>query len=404
MSNPKSISIKDYTYTLPEDRIAKHPLKQRDASKLLCYKNGLIQDHVFHQLPNLLQKDDLLVFNNTRVIRARLLFKKASGSVIEVFCLEPADGLDPAMAFQEQGRSRWTALVGNAKRWKEPFQEILVTIQGTQVPLKAILEDRLQDHFVVRFEWPHDFTFSEIIDAAGNLPIPPYLKRETEADDLVRYQTVYAQYDGSVAAPTAGLHFTPQTFSDLQQKGVQTAHVTLHVGAGTFRPVKSDTMADHDMHEEKMFISRETIQKLYEHAQKGNIIAVGTTSLRTIESIYWYGVRLLSKSDASFKIAQWDPYELEQHISAPDAFGAVIHHLTKNNLEMLSGSTALLIAPGYRFQTVKGLITNFHQPDSTLLLLVAAFIGPDWRRIYDHALANEYRFLSYGDSSVLFPG
>lgn len=402
MASPKSISIKDYTYTLPEDRIAKHPLEHRDASKLLCYKDGLIQDHVFHQLPNLLQKDDLLVFNNTRVIRARLLFKKASGSVIEVFCLEPANGLDPAMAFQEQGRSRWTALVGNAKRWKEPFQEILVAIHGKQAPLKAILENRLQDHFVVRFEWPHDFTFSEIIDAAGNLPIPPYLKRETEADDLVRYQTVYAHYDGSVAAPTAGLHFTPQTFSDLQQKGVQSAHVTLHVGAGTFRPVKSDTMADHDMHEEKMFISRATIQKLLEHAQKGNIIAVGTTSLRTIESIYWYGVRLLTKGDAPFKIAQWDPYELEQHVSATDAFEAVIHHMTKNNLEVLSGSTALLIAPGYRFQTVKGLITNFHQPDSTLLLLVAAFIGPDWRRIYDHALAHEYRFLSYGDSSVLF--
>lgn len=402
MSNIGNISISDYTYTLPDDRIAKYPLEQRDASKLLLYQSGNIEDQTFSQLPDLLKPNDLLVFNNTRVIHARLLFRKNSGSVIEIFCLEPADGKEPLLAFQEKGMSRWKSLIGNAKSWKEEYQQLSLEISGEILHLKAFMEERASDHFTVRFEWPGDFSFSTIIEAAGKLPIPPYLKRATEAEDLIRYQTVYAQIEGSVAAPTAGLHFTQRTFDELRNQGVQTTQVTLHVGAGTFRPVKSETLAGHEMHAEKIYVSRYTIEKLLHHSIAGRIIAVGTTSMRTVESLYWYGVRLLSGGDERFQIEQWEPYSLEQNIAASDAFQAVLNLLRKNNLEVLSGSTSILIAPGYRFHTIGGLITNFHQPNSTLLLLIAAFVGNDWKKIYDHALLNNYRFLSYGDSSVLF--
>ena len=402
MSDIGNISVGNYTYTLPDDRIAKFPLEQRDASRLLCYRSGNIEDRQFSQLSDLLDKNDLLVFNNTRVIHARLLFKKMTGSVIEIFCLEPADGNDPVLAFQEKGTSRWKALIGNAKSWKEPYQQLPVEISGEIVHLKAFMEERGSDHFTVRFEWPGDHSFSAIMEAAGKLPIPPYLKRDTADGDLIRYQTVYAQFDGSVAAPTAGLHFTQSTFDDLQKKGVQTTEVTLHVGAGTFRPVKSETIGGHEMHSEKIYISRHSIEKILQHSFAGRIIVVGTTSMRTVESLYWYGVKLLNGGDDRFEIGQWDPYTLEQNIASADAFRAVLNFMEQHKITVLSGTTSILIAPGYQFHAVAGLITNFHQPNSTLLLLIAAFVGDDWRKIYDHALANGYRFLSYGDSSVLF--
>ena len=402
MSDPGNISVSDYTYTLPDDRIAKFPLEQRDASKLLLYQSGNIEDQTFSQLPDLLKPNDLLVFNNTRVIHARLLFKKLTGSVIEIFCLEPADGKDPVLAFNEKNSSRWKALIGNAKSWKEAYQQLPVKISGEIVPLKAFMEDRGSDHFTVRFEWPGDHSFSAIMEAAGKLPIPPYLKRDTEDEDLERYQTVYAQFDGSVAAPTAGLHFTQRTFDDLRKKGVQTIQVTLHVGAGTFRPVKSETIGGHEMHSEKIYISRPSIEKILQNSFAGRIIVVGTTSMRTVESLYWFGVKLLTGGDERFQIEQWDPYSLEQNIAAADALQAILDFMQKNKLEVLSGTTSVLIAPGYRFHVVSGLITNFHQPNSTLLLLIAAFVGGDWKKIYDHALLNDYRFLSYGDSSILF--
>lgn len=401
MSDVGNISVSDFTYTLPDDRIAKYPLEERDASRLLYYHAGKMEDLLFRQLPGLLNQNDLLVFNNTRVIHARLHFKKSTGSVIEIFCLEPADGLDPVLAFQEKGVSRWKALIGNAKSWKEDHQQIDVDVSGEIIPVKAFMEERLNDHFVVRFEWPGEHLFSKIIEAAGKLPIPPYLKRETETEDLVRYQTVYAQSDGSVAAPTAGLHFTQRTFDELREKGVQTTQVTLHVGAGTFRPVKSDTLAGHDMHSEKIYIGRHTIEKLLDHSITGRIIVVGTTSMRTVESLYWYGVKLLTANNDRFEIGQWDPYSLEQHITAADAFRAALNYMEQHNMTVLSGSTSILIAPGYRFHTIDGIITNFHQPNSTLLLLIAAFTGDDWKKIYNHALLNGYRFLSYGDSSML---
>lgn len=401
MSDVRAISIKEYQYDLPEDRIAKYPLEKRDASKLLYYSGASIEDKIFHQLPELLHRDDLLVFNDTKVIRARIFFPRATGSIIEIFCLEPADELDPVLALQKRGSARWKVMIGNAKRWKDEFLEQRLNVSGEDISLKAFKEEVSNDHFIVRFDWPEHLTFSEVLEAVGQLPIPPYLNRETEEADLLRYQTVYARYDGSVAAPTAGLHFTEKTFDDLLKKGVQTATVTLHVGAGTFRPVKSENMAGHTMHEEKIYVIRETIEKLLYHSTHGRIITVGTTSMRTVESIYWFGVQLLTNGNETFHMEQWSPYELPQNITAADSFRAVLDHLSKHGRNVLSGSTALLIAPGYTFHAISGLITNFHQPGSTLILLVAAFIGENWKKVYEHALKNGYRFLSYGDSSLL---
>lgn len=401
MNEVKAISIHNFTYDLPEDRVAKHPLGERDASKLLQYRSGAITDHVFKELPDQLQPDDLLIFNDTKVIRARLLFSKPTGSTIEIFCLEPAAEKDPAIAFKEQRTSDWNVLIGNLKRWKDDLLHLQLSLSGATVELSARLKERKDDHFIVRFEWNSDHSFAEVIDAAGQLPIPPYLDRETEPEDLIRYQTVYAKTDGSVAAPTAGLHFTDRVFEKLTSKGIKTGYVTLHVGAGTFRPVKSETMEGHEMHEEKIYIHRRTIEQLLTHHKQGRIVPVGTTSMRTIESLYWFGVQLLHGGDEKFKISQWTPYELKA-ASASEALERVLQFLTEKKISVLQGSTSLLIAPGYKFHLTNGLITNFHQPNSTLLLLVAAMVGDDWKKIYDHALQNAYRFLSYGDSSLLW--
>lgn len=409
-NDPRSLSIRDYTYSLPENRIAKFPLPERDASKLLVYRQGNIQDKSFRQLPESLSKGDLLVFNETKVIHARLIFRKPTGSVIEILCLEPNNHPDPAVALQQQASSDWKVMIGNRKRWKEPYQELVVSGGSTSFVLRAtILEN--ESGPVVRFTWNESITFAEVIELAGQLPLPPYFDREPEEEDEDRYQTVYARHEGSVAAPTAGLHFTTRVLDELRTNGVDTTFVTLHVGAGTFRPVKSEVLSEHDMHEERIVVSRTSLQEIIHSINQqqkngaGKIVAVGTTSMRTLESLYWIGVKMtLQELDNQIvTVEQWYPYEEhEKIISAGDALNAIIDYLNKHNLSQLVATTGIIIAPGYSFKMVDALITNFHQPDSTLLLLVAAFIGNDWHAVYDHALKNEYRFLSYGDSSLLF--
>jgi S-adenosylmethionine:tRNA ribosyltransferase-isomerase len=405
-SDPASLSIADYSYDLPDERIAKYPLADRDTSKLLIYRNGQITHQVFNNLPDLLSANDCLVFNDTKVIHARLQFQRATGARIEIFCLEPVEPREVTEAFSAKGKSTWKAMVGNAKRWKdgEVLYRTITTESGTY-DLNVRLISRETDAFIVQFNWDSEHTFSEVLDQIGILPLPPYLNRDTEAEDEERYQTVYAQADGSVAAPTAGLHFTQQVFDSLKAKQIQSAFVTLHVGAGTFKPVKSETMEGHEMHQERISVSRNTIQRLFDSINSGNrIIPVGTTSLRTIESIYWFGVKLLSGIEMNeLDVSQWEPYELSnQTVSASDALSAVLQWMTKNRQSYLNGQTQLLIAPGYEIRMANALITNFHQPQSTLLLLVAALVGPSWKSVYDYALSNDFRFLSFGDSSILF--
>lgn len=408
--DPRSLSIRDYTYSLPDNRIAKFPLPERDASKLLVYREGRIQDKIFRQLSDTLTKGDLLVFNETKVIHARLIFQKPTGSIIEILCLEPNSHPDPAVALQQQGSTDWKVMIGNRKRWKEPYQELSVNNGSGSLVLRATILDN-EPSPVVRFTWNEKLTFAEVIDLAGQLPLPPYFDREPEAADEERYQTVYARHEGSVAAPTAGLHFTARVLDELHNNSVDTTFVTLHVGAGTFRPVKSEVLSGHDMHEERIVVSRASIEEIAhtitcrEKGGSEKIVAVGTTSMRTLESLYWIGVQLLTQepNHQPFTVEQWYPYgHHEKIISAGDALHAIIDYLTVQNLSQLVATTGIIIAPGYSFKMVDALITNFHQPDSTLLLLVAAFIGNDWRSVYDYALKNEYRFLSYGDSSLLF--
>jgi len=408
--NPKqgigvtSISIRDFTYQLPDERIAKFPLERRDASKLLVYQDGMIADRIFSDLPQLLAKGDRLVFNETRVIHARLLFTKPTGGVIEILCLEPHGVSDPAIALAQRGSSEWTAMIGNLKRWKDPVIELNVKGPLEEFRLTAQLTGSANDARVVRFEWDNDYTFAEVIEFAGKLPIPPYLHRDAEASDEERYQTVYARQAGSVAAPTAGLHFTEEVFTELSKKDITHTFVTLHVGAGTFRPVKAETMGGHDMHEERILISRDAIADLLATVtgKRGSrIVAVGTTSLRTLESLYWIGSTLPESTGKEISLGQWQPYESVSGPSPAAALENILKQLDATGSNVLSATTKLLVAPGYRFKLVDALITNFHQPDSTLLLLVAAFVGGDWRKIYDHALSHDYRFLSYGDSSLL---
>lgn len=409
--DPRDISILDFTYELPDHRIARFPLDQRDASKLLVYDNGSIADTTFNRLPEFLRAGDKMVFNETKVIHARLLFHKPTGGAVEVFCLEPSDRTDPAIALLQTGESVWHAMIGNLKRWKDRLLEMHVVINDTPVCLQA---ERLQDNdggHLVRFRWNSGHTFSEIIDAAGNLPIPPYLKREAEPADESTYQTVYARHEGSVAAPTAGLHFTTQVMQALSEKDVTASYVTLHVGAGTFKPVKADTMAGHQMHREQIVVDTGTLQDLHAFfsrreasAARGHerLIAVGTTSLRTLESLYWMGCMLVN-GDENPAVDQWTPYDYSgKSVSTTVALEALVTRLKGSGNERLVTSTSLLIGPGYEFRLADALLTNFHQPGSTLLLLVGAFIGDDWKKVYRHALDNDYRFLSYGDSSLLF--
>lgn len=393
------IRIADYTYDLPESRIAKYPLNERDASKLLYYANGQFTDHTFTDVEALLAANSLLIFNNTKVVQARLLFEKTAGAKpIEVFCLEPLQG-DVEQAMATKNSIDFTCLVGNAKRWNTGLVLVLPLLNNVQ--LYASKVQRTQDTFTIHFSWNGDYTFAEVLEMAGKMPLPPYLKRDSEAADTQRYQTVYARFDGSVAAPTAGLHFTERILAALDNKGVKRVETTLHVGAGTFKPVTSVVVRDHEMHAEEIHVSRQLINDLLVH--KGPRIAVGTTSTRTVESLYWMGVKILAgaqNTQTHSALGQWEAYELPQEYSAKEALGALLQYMNTHKLETLLTYTSLIIAPGYKFRVLDGLFTNFHQPGSTLVLLVAAAIGQDWQRVYAHALAKNYRFLSYGDSNL----
>ncbi len=400
--NTKSISISDYNYDLPEERIAKFPLEQRDASKLLIWKNGTIEESVYRSISNNIPEGSLLFFNETKVIRARMIFKNSTGGKIEVFCLDPYRNRDVSVSMAAQGKVEWNCLIGGLSKWTDDFLQL--EHHGIVLEVRRIGTGT--DHHPVEFRWnPAGKSFAEILDAIGSLPIPPYLKRETEEIDLNRYQTVYAKNEGSVAAPTAGLHFTPFVFDELKKKNCQSHFVTLHVGAGTFKPVKSATMAEHVMHAEVIDVSLNTISRLAEQQQK-MIVAVGTTTTRTLESLYWMGIKLLQspeiKPDDLF-LGQWECYEAYNNdITLKEALSALIDWLRKNGLDRLIAPTSIMIAPGYCFRIVNALVTNFHQPGSTLILLVAAIAGEEWKTIYNYALQNDFRFLSYGDGSLLF--
>jgi S-adenosylmethionine:tRNA ribosyltransferase-isomerase len=405
--HPKELSIKNFTYALPDDRIAKYPLAERDRSKLLMYRDHTITEDSYSNLADHLPAGSLLVFNNTKVVEARLLFEKTNGSKIEIFCLEPHEKYaDITSAMLQKGKVWWKCLVGGAKKWKEGPLISLIKTDSSVITLTAQKTEQLTDSYVIELSWDAPYmSFAELLHVAGFIPLPPYLNRAVEASDKVRYQTIYAKHDGSVAAPTAGLHFTETLFKKLQAKNIQHAFVTLHVGAGTFKPVKSETMQDHEMHAEFIDVTKEFIEHLLQHLPN-TIIPVGTTSLRTIESLYWLGVK--TKLDPSIDagnlhITQWEPYELTaDQITPHDALESLIHWLDKNQADRLITKTQIIIAPGYRFRIINALITNFHQPQSTLLLLVAAITGEDWKKIYNYALQNDFRFLSYGDGSLLW--
>jgi S-adenosylmethionine:tRNA ribosyltransferase-isomerase len=403
--HPSSISIDSYNYSLPDERIAKFPLEVRDQSKLLIYQDGHITDSRFHELPSILMPDDLLILNNTRVIPARLILYKPTGGAIEVFCLDPVEmGHQDAMA--AGSGVRWKCLVGGAKKWNEGLL-IGVDIERSigLVRCNAACIERVNDAFIIEFTWNDpSMVFSEFMDAVGKIPIPPYFNREVERSDLERYQTVFSKYQGSVAAPTASLHFTPEVFAALKENKVQLEELTLHVGAGTFKPVSSETLSGHEMHSEWFSVSRNTIHKL-RNRDYNRLIVAGTTSLRTIESLYGLGVQLINGTAAHemLTLSQWEMYAYDE--SAPtltEALDALLKYLDERNLDFLHAASSLLIAPTFNLRLAQGLITNFHQPKSTLLVLVSAFIGSDWERVYDHAMANDYRFLSYGDSSLLW--
>lgn len=406
--HPSELSIETYDYPLPEERIAKYPLPVRDQSKLLIYREGAIEERVYHQLDEVLPADSLLVFNDTKVVEARLLFKKETGSSIELFCLEPGgDYPDITTAMLQKGTVVWKCLVGGAKKWKAGQLTLKIISHGQTIELHAEKLEKLADSFLIRFHWaPEKCSFAEILHLAGQLPLPPYLNRATEAKDLETYQTVYALHDGSVAAPTAGLHFTPGLLKKLSDKGIKEAFLTLHVGAGTFKPVKADKMKDHEMHAEFMEVPLSFIEMLYKKAvggeQAGKILAVGTTSLRTLESLYWIGVKHLTKATDPYVIHQWEPYQLPQDITLSAALAAVIEGLKHDGKATLITHTQIIIAPGYRLKVADAILTNFHQPRSTLLLLIASIVGENWRTIYRYALEHDFRFLSYGDGSLLW--
>lgn len=409
MQDPKHIHIADYNYDLPDERIAKYPKTVRDESKLLLYRGGQISEDVFYNLPNYLPKGELMVFNNTKVIQARLHFHKSTGALIEVFCLEPHTPHDYQVNFATTRRVAWTCLIGNLKKWKEGKLERAINVGGKEVLLTAERVGVSGTGYEVVFDWGDDtVAFSEVLEAIGELPIPPYLNRETEASDLKTYQTVYSKVKGSVAAPTAGLHFTERVLAALDNNGIERNEITLHVGAGTFKPVKSEEIGGHPMHSEWIAVKRESIERLLAHG--GHCVAVGTTSVRTLESLYYIGVMLHRNPDAhqdDLHVPQWMPYEYaaspELKLTTVEALRAIVDWLDRNKLPVLHTSTQIIIAPGYEYHVVKAMVTNFHQPKSTLLLLVSALIGDNWRRVYDYALSHDFRFLSYGDSSLLIP-
>lgn len=401
--HPKNISIEDYSYLLPEDRIARFPLAERDASKLLIYNNGAIATDTYRHIDQHLPENSLLIFNNTKVIEARLLFRKATGGIIEIFCLEPHEQYsDITTAMLQQGKVLWKCLIGGASKWKHgTLLEKTIQFAGKQIVLHASYVEKQQDHFIIELTWsPASLSFAGLLHYAGAVPLPPYIRREAEESDAIRYQTIYARLDGSVAAPTAGLHFTETVFEKLEKKNICTDFVTLHVGAGTFKPVKAPTMEGHEMHAEFIDVTATAIENILHH--RDAIVAVGTTSLRTIESLYWLGVKIVAGQPPG-ELTQWEVYDsLPAAIPVAEALQALLQWMKKNKKERLITRTRIIIAPGYKPRIAKGLITNFHQPGSTLLLLVAALIGKDWKKVYEHALKNKFRFLSYGDGSLLW--
>lgn len=401
----KEIRIEEFSYELPEERIAKYPVEQRDSSQLLIYRHGECKTRHFYDIHEELERGDLLIYNNTRVIHARLHFQKESGASIEIFCLEPHAPADYAMIFQTSKECEWECLVGNSKKWKEGPLSAYITIKNEIIELTATRISREEGMSnIIHFEWDNDdFTFGELLEYFGELPIPPYLNRETEASDLQTYQTVYSRVNGSVAAPTAGLHFTKDVLRRLVLLGVNEDEVTLHVGAGTFQPVKSETIGDHPMHKETISVRKQTIELLIKNL--GHVVAVGTTSVRTLESLYYIGLQLIKDdSERGILVGQWEPYEATNEVAVETALQAIVNYLDKHRLPTLEAETRIIIVPSYRFRIVNKLITNFHQPKSTLLLLIAAFVGEkNWRTIYDYALSHDFRFLSYGDSSLLVP-
>ena len=422
MTDTKHIHISDFNYELSDERIAKFPLQQRDHSKLLIYQHGEVSDDVFLNLPNHLPQGALMVFNNTRVIQARLHFRKETGALIEVFLMEPALPADYEQMFQTTGKCSWLCMVGNLKKWKEGPLMRDFEIKGKALTLSATMDRNKTmeksggTNYWVDFEWDNpEVNFAEILEAVGELPIPPYLNRATQESDKTTYQTVYSKIKGSVAAPTAGLHFTDAVLHDLDQKGVVRDEVTLHVGAGTFKPVKSVEIEDHHMHTEYIVVHRHTFERLLQH--DCSVIAVGTTSVRTLESLYYMGVKLAMNpqcTEEDLHVNQWEPYDLPHNeeglvlvdggpVSVEQSVRNLLDYLNRDGLEALHSSTQIIIAPGYVYKIVKMLVTNFHQPQSTLLLLVSAFLKGDWRKVYDYALSHDFRFLSYGDSSLLIP-
>lgn len=422
MTDTKHIHISDFNYELSDERIAKFPLQQRDHSKLLIYQHGEVSDDVFLNLPNHLPQGALMVFNNTRVIQARLHFRKETGALIEVFLMEPALPADYEQMFQTTGKCSWLCMVGNLKKWKEGPLMRDFEIKGKALTLSATMDRNKTmeksggTNYWVDFEWDNpEVNFAEILEAVGELPIPPYLNRATQESDKTTYQTVYSKIKGSVAAPTAGLHFTDAVLHDLDQRGVVRDEVTLHVGAGTFKPVKSVEIEDHHMHTEYIVVHRHTFERLLQH--DCSVIAVGTTSVRTLESLYYMGVKLAMNpqcTEEDLHVNQWEPYDLPHNeeglvlvdgepVSVEQSVRNLLDYLNRDGLEALHSSTQIIIAPGYVYKIVKMLVTNFHQPQSTLLLLVSAFLKGDWRKVYDYALSHDFRFLSYGDSSLLIP-
>ncbi len=396
------IRIEDYNYPLPDERIAKYPLQKRDSSKLLKYSDGIVSEYIFRELPSLLPENAIMVFNDTKVVPARLHFQKETGAHIEIFCLEPVLPVEYNLIFSSTESCRWKCIVGNVKKWKADLLSVINPDGNEQVEnlgLKASLVERAGETSVVEFSWKGGLPFSRVLEICGSIPIPPYLNRDTESIDLERYQTLYAKFRGSVAAPTAGLHFTDEVLSAIKNKGIDTETVCLHVGAGTFLPVKSQEIAGHTMHREPFVVTKAFLEDL----RKGGkpVIAVGTTSVRTLESLYYIGVSCIETGKPA-DVSQWAPYEREYLYSMEDALDAIISYMDKESLSSLSAGTRIIIVPGFKFRVVDILVTNFHQPQSTLLLLISAFVDGNWKAIYNYALSNQFRFLSYGDSSVLF--
>lgn len=410
--HPQTLTIDEFDYSLPDERIAQHPLSERDASKLLIYQQGKISQSLFNHISDFLPPDSLLLFNDTKVFQARIIFYKSTGARIEIFCLEPAvPTAEYQVAFSNRGECYWKCLVGNNKKWKSGILKLPLIVNQQETILIAEKVSQLGETAIIRFSWePESLNFATIIDQSGLVPLPPYIHHEANSEDKERYQTIYARLKGSVAAPTAGLHFTDRVFDSLASKNISSTFVTLHVGAGTFKPVSAATIGEHEMHAEQISITSTVLKQLISEKDKKNqkkVFPVGTTSMRTIESFYWLGVRKIKGqfNEVHPAVHQWDPYDSNFDTGIPmhEAFEALLEHLTKSGSEQLIASTQLIIAPGYRYRVASGLITNFHQPRSTLLLLVSALIGEDWKKVYDFALNNDFRFLSYGDSCLLMP-